>query len=616
VTSFDKKANLMENVYHKFHIPVMGTGHSIDSPIRVAHLGISSVMSIVDDILIEKICKHYSEKYSIDFVEAAKSDPYARSKRITAYLNLVDKIVAHKLDEIKLLFFEAGNEKTKYFELLPDDSPLKMRYKYFLTIKDEDEKEKIASELTTLMCAGSIDVNIMSKVDRTNYSKDGTMLSDEFNDAKAALRGYAESTLNSSIVFSAGFNRSLLGYLTQFKDFYRDANGKIKKKIIIKVSDFRSAMIQGKFLATKGLEVSEFRIESGLNCGGHAFASQGHLLPSILKEFKDKRKTLAQEFIPLIKSYYEKQNWSFNESDFICEPLLTVQGGIGTSGEAQRMIEDFGCDSTGWGSPFLLVPEATCVDDDTLNLLINARKEDLYLSGASPLGVPFNNLRNTGSENWTKDRAESGKPGSPCPKGFLVSDKQYTDKPICTASRQFQKNKFEEITALQISDSEKDELLDSMFAKVCLCDHLANGALIKLGISPKTKSPQSICPGPNIVWFNRQYSLSEMTDHIYGRGESLVSADRPHMFCQEVELYVNYFENLVKTIGSSDAEIKYLEVFRENLEKGIEYILEISEGTAYSNENLKSIPEFVNVQHNRLKSIYAERNQIPFAVNF
>ena len=606
----------MENIYHKFHIPVMGTGHSIDSPIRVAHLGIASVMSIVDDILVEKICKHYSEKYSFDFIETAKNDPYARSKRITAYLNVVDNIVALKLNEIKLLPFKAGNEKTKYFDLLPEDSPLKKKYKYYLTIEREDEKEKVAAELTNLMRAGSIDVNIMSKLDRTNYAKDGTILSDEFNDAKAALRGYAESTLTSSIVFSAGFNRSLLGYLTQFKDFYRDENGVIRKKIIIKVSDFRSAMIQGKFLATKGLEVSEFRIESGLNCGGHAFASQGYLLPSILKEFKDKRKTLAQEFIPLIKSYYEKQNWNFNESNFMCEPLLTVQGGIGTSGEAQRMIEDFGCDSTGWGSPFLLVPEATCVDDDTLNLLMNAKKDDLYLSGASPLGVPFNNLRNTGSENWTKDRAESGRPGSACPKGFLISDKQYTDKPICTASRQFQKNKFEEITALQISDSEKDELFDSMFAKVCLCDHLANGALIKLGISPKSKSPQSICPGPNIVWFNRQYSLQEMTDHIYGRGESLVSADRPHMFCQELELYVNYFEKLIGTMGISEAEIKYLEVFKENLEKGIEYILEISEGTAYPNENLKSIPELVNVQHDRLKSIYAERNQISIAVNF
>ena len=433
------------------------------------------------------------------------------------------------------------------------------------------------------MRAGSIDVNLMSKVDRTNYAKDGTMLSEEFSDAKSALRGYAESNLTSSVVFSAGFNRGLLGYLPHFKDFYRDANGVIRKKIIIKVSDFRSALIQGKFLAMKGLEVSEFRIESGLNCGGHAFASQGYLLPSILLEFKNKRDQLAKEFIPLIKSYYEKQNWDFNESDFSYEPLLTVQGGIGTSGEAQRMIEDFGCDSTGWGSPFLLVPEATCVDDETLNLLMNAKKEDLYLSGASPLGVPFNNLRNTGSENWTKDRAESGKPGSPCPKGFLISDKQYTDKPICTASRQFQKNKVEEITAMQIPESEKEELRDSLFAKVCLCDHLANGALIKLGISPKSKSPQSICPGPNIVWFNRQYSLLEMTDHIYGRGESLVSADRPHMFCQEIELYVNYYEKLIESMGTSEAEIKYLEIFKANLEKGIELILEISEGTAYQN---------------------------------
>lgn len=606
----------MENIYHKFHIPVMGTGHSIDSPIRVAHLGISSVMSIVDDILIEKIGKYYANKYSIPFEETSKKDLYARSKRITAYLNVVDKIVALKLNEIKLLPFFEQNEKTKYFELLPDDSPLKKKYKNLLKIDDESEKEKLSTELTELMQAGSIDVNIMSKVDRTNYAKDGAMLSDEFSDAKSALRGYAESTLTSAIVFSAGFNRTLLGFIPQFKDFYRDGSGSIKKKIIIKVSDFRSAMIQGKFLASKGLEVSEFRIESGLNCGGHAFASQGYLLPSILQEFTAKRHELAKEFIPLIKSYYEKQNWDFNEANFNCEPLITVQGGIGTSGEAQRLIEDFGCDSTGWGSPFLLVPEATCVDDETLNLLINAEKEDLYLSDASPLGVPFNNLRNTGSENWTKNRAEIGKPGSPCPKGFLVSDKQYTDKPICKASHQFQKIKAAEITSMAISENEKDELLNAVYAKVCLCDHLANGALIKLGISPKTKSPQSICPGPNIVWFNRQYSLQEMVDHIYGRGESLVAEDRPHMFCQEVELYVNYFEKLISTMGSTPAEINYLEIFKQNLENGIEYIKKISEGTAYKNENLKSIPEFVKTQHDRLKILYSHQNELQLVVNY
>lgn len=594
----------------------MGTGHSIDSPIRVAHLGISSVMSIVDDILIEKIGKYYANKYSIPFEEISKKDLYARSKRITAYLNIVDKIVAHKLSEIKLLPFCEQNEKTKYFELLPDESPLKIKYNYFLTLPNETEKEKLGKTLTDLMKAGSIDVNIMSKVDRTNYAKDGTMLSDEFSDAKAALRGYAESTLTSSIVFSAGFNRTLLGFIPQFKDFYRDENGFIKKKIIIKVSDFRSAMIQGKFLASKGLEVSEFRIESGLNCGGHAFASQGYLLPSILQEFTAKRHELAKEFFPLIKSYYEKQNWNFNEANFNCEPLITVQGGIGTSGEAERLIKDFGCDSTGWGSPFLLVPEATCVDDDTLNLLMNAEKEDLYLSGASPLGVPFNNLRNTGSEKWTKDRAEIGRPGSPCPKGFLISDKQYTDKPICTASQQFQKNKVVDIMAMAIPEIEKDQLLNALYAKVCLCDHLANGALIKLGISPKTKSPQSICPGPNIVWFNREYSLQEMTDHIYGRGDSLVAEDRPHMFCQELELYVDYFEKLINTMGSTPAELNYLEIFKENLENGIELVLKISEDTAYPNENLKSIPKFVTTQLNRLKMLHLQKTEIALAVNF
>jgi len=222
----------------------MGTGHSIDSPIRVAHLGISSVMSIVDDILIEKICKHYGQKYSIDVEEVSKDGLYARSKRITAYLNLVDKIVALNLNELKLLPFLDGNEKTKYFELLPDNSSLKMRYKYFLTIENQEEKEIVANELTNLINAGSIDVNIMSKVDRSNFAKDGSILSDEFSDAKAALRGFAESTLTSSIVFSAGFNRTLLGFLAQFKDFYRDANGKIKKKIIIKVSDFFPESLQ------------------------------------------------------------------------------------------------------------------------------------------------------------------------------------------------------------------------------------------------------------------------------------------------------------------------------------------------------------------------------------
>ena len=39
---------------HTFHIPVMGLAYTIDSPIRVAQYGISSVVSITDDEVIEK----------------------------------------------------------------------------------------------------------------------------------------------------------------------------------------------------------------------------------------------------------------------------------------------------------------------------------------------------------------------------------------------------------------------------------------------------------------------------------------------------------------------------------------------------------------------------------
>ncbi|MFZ2323481.1 MAG: hypothetical protein WAV89_07280 [Ignavibacteriaceae bacterium] len=601
---------------HKFHIPVMGTGHSIDTPIRVAHLGISSVISIVDDILIDKVCKHYCEKFELPFVVISKNDLLARSKRITQYLNTIGKIVEGKLDIVKKLPFFEENDKTKYFDLLPDSSVLKQKYNKLLFIKDEDEKTKLAYELTSLMQPGDIDVNIMAKVDRTNYAKDGTILSGEFSDAKAALRGFAESNLTSSVVFSAGFNRSLFGYLEQFKDFYRNEFGELKKKIIIKVSDFRSALIQGKFLAMKGLEVSEFRIESGLNCGGHAFASQGYLLPTILGEFDTNKNQLNQQFRPIVKNFYDKSNLNFPESAMMNPPLLTVQGGIGTSGEAMRMLQDFGCDSTGWGSPFLLVPEATCVDQDTVNLIKNAKKDDLYLSGSSPLGVPFNNLRKTGSENWTRERAENGNPGSPCPKGFLISNKEYTDKPICTASRQFQKLKLEEISKSGLTAEEKTELRNSVYEKVCLCEHLGNGALIKLGIVPKMRAPQSICPGPNVVWFDREYTLKEMVDHIYGRSEPLVSENRPHMFCQEVELYINYYEKLICSMGDSTAEINYLETFRTNLENGMDTILKISEKKAYPNENLESIPDFIESQKTRLKQICFDRFQIPIAVNF
>ena len=578
----------MDNNLHTFHIPVMGTGHSIDTPIRVAPYGISSVISLVDDLLLEKIRSYYCKKFNLPFEKIPRQEEDGRAKRTTAYLNMVDEVVKIKFNEIKSQPFFVNSEKDRYFMLLPTESPLRISYLKMKSMEIGSERDSIEKYLTDLMRPGSIDVNIMVKLDKINYV-DKLPLSDEFSDAKAALRGYAQSRVSSGIVFSAGINQALFGYMAKFKDFYRDESGRICKKIILKVSDFRSAMIQGKFLSRKGLEVHEFRIESGLNCGGHAFPSEGELLPPLLEEFKEKRHTLKQQFLPAIIKYYEDLGLRYPESAMHEEPLLTVQGGIGTYGEDLRLRQDYGVDRTGWGSPFLLVPEATCVDNATVQLLCKATDDDLYLSGASPLGIPFNNVRGSGSDRWTRQQAEQGDPGSACPKGFLVSNVEFSQLPICTASKEYQSQKLKELCDLQVDQNEKDKMIRTVLEKACICDHLGNGALIALGLARETLAPQSICPGPNIAWFDRVYTLEEMVDHIYGRGRSLVSDQRPHMYAKEIRMYLTWVAGLMDSALSDAKQNARVKKILQSLTEGVEYCSKMAHTKAQIGENLASL---------------------------
>jgi len=583
----------------------MGTGHSIDSPIRVAPYGINSVISIVDDLLIERVRKHYANLFELPYENIPRNAEDGRAKRITAYLDLVQEIVNQKFEAIKSQPFFENNEKSKYFEMLPNASDIKKKYQDLLKMSPGQERKELASELNNKMKPGSIDVNIMSKVDGFSFPNSGQPMTAEYSDGSAALRGFANSVVSSSLILSAGFNPRLYNYLAEFGDFYRDVKGQIKKNIILKVSDFRSALIQGKYLAKKGLEIFEYRIESGLNCGGHAFASDGYLLPSLLKEFQEKKEMLSVSIQPLIEKFYEEQREGRFSKDWAPrQPRITVQGGIGTSGEAQRLLEDFDMDATGWGSPFLMVPEATTVDDQTMKILQEAKEEDLYLSGVSPLGVPFNNVRETGSAKWHQERIEKGKPGSQCPKGFLESNTEFTENPICTASTQYQLLKIEQINHSGFSEEKKSKQREKVLEKACLCSHLGSGALITLGILKPSRAPQAICPGPNIAWFNRQYSLQEMADHIYGKSASLVPEERPHMFAKELVMYVDYFEDLVNQSENPQDDFKKLRRFKKNLEDGMEYCLEIAGEKAYESENLASIPSTVKEQSKRLTSIF------------
>jgi hypothetical protein len=561
----------------------MGTGHSADTPLRVAPWGIDSVVSLVDDILLEQIRVHYCKELGYDYETVSRREENGRAQRITDYFDFLHDEVQKRFEAIQSCEFTGSSDKDKYFRMLAENCELKLKYTELLSLEDGSEKTELAKWLTSEMKPGSIDGNIMVKLDAMNYDRKGQKLEDKYSDAKAALRGFANSKANGAMVYSAGINQSLYAYMAGFKDFYRDINGDLRKRIVIKVSDFRSALIQGKFLARKGLEVWEFRVESGLNCGGHAFASQGQLLPILMDEFRDNREKLQSNTAPLVAKYYKKVGLKAPEELLTHQARLSVQGGIGNFGENQRLWNVTKVDSVGWASPFLLVPEATPIDEPTRELLRKGKTDDFYLSDSSPLGVPFNNLHNSGSDVWTKEQAAKGRPGSGCPKGYLVSDTEFTEKAICTASKQYQKQKLAQIGKVS-TESTPD--VENILVKQCICDHLGNGALIDLGARKLSRAPQSICPGPNLAWFNEFYTLEQMLDHLYGRSESLVPSQRPHMYAAEIGMYVKYY---FKEINRSELGPIYWDVFLNNLHDGINRLESFCHEKPILDENFASI---------------------------
>jgi len=570
---------------HSFHIPVMGISFTIDTPLKVSHFGIDSVISLVDDKLIEKLRKVYSEKFEIPYKEITEKFEDFRAERITSYLDLLHNLAEKKFEELKNATIEKGSMLKEYLNMLPDGSTIK---KEFSSISEhfpnlEEAKNWIKENLSM----GSIDVNIMTKIDKENY-RNGKKLATEFNDAHAAMRGFANSKLSSSIVLSAGMSPRLYSYMEQFKDFYPNKNGFIKKKIILKVSDFRSAFVQGKFLAKKGLWVSEYRIESGLNCGGHAFATEGHLIGPILAEFRDKRELLKQSVRDVLNPVLEYKGFVVPENDI---PLkITAQGGVGTGEEHDFLLEHYKIDSVGWGSPFLLVPEATTVDESTMKLLSDSQEKDLYLSDISPLGVPFNSIKGNTKDLEKLASILTGKPGSACPKEFLVSNNEYTNKPLCTASRRYQRLKIKELKQQALNAVEFKEIYDKIVDKACICVGLGTSALLTNDLDTKFEGEGvSICPGPNMAYFSKVMSLNEMTSHIYGK--SNISRDnRPNMFVKELNIYIDYLKNKFEEAKNTMTvkNEKYFSSFATNLNEGISYYQNLFKEVKESFEETKS----------------------------
>ena len=589
---------------HTFHIPVMGLAYTIDSPIRVAQYGISSVISIADDDLIEKMRNFYSLKFNLPYEEITQKFHDYRAERITSYLNLVDKIVKEKFESFKIELAESRSVLENFMSMLPNSSDIKKGFQNLL----EDGisfKDNIQSYIESHLSAGEIDVNIMTKLDKDNFVKN-EQLPIEFNDAHAALRGFAKSNLQSSVVLSAGMNPRLYSYFENFPDFFPNEKNELKKKITLKVSDFRSAMIQGNFLAKKGLWVSEYRIESGLNCGGHAFATDGLLLGTILEEFKQKKEQLAQSSHDLMVKVLEQKN-----AVVPAHPLpikITVQGGVGTAEEHEFLLDHYQVDAVGWGTPFLLVPEATSVDQTTRNLLMKAKEDDLYLSHISPLGVPFNTLKGTTNEILKQKRIHENKAGSSCPKKFLALSKEYDPHGICTASKKYQDLKLEELnnikTTLSLNAYQNAKI--KITEKSCLCVGLANASYLENNIKIKGQAQGVvICPGPNMAYFDHEVSLKDMVQHIYGNTSVLRTDNRPNLFVKELKMYIDYFKNEIENISGEVAanQLKKWTTFKANLLDGIDYYQTLFSSVLYFRSDEDKIKQEFNFYKSELNSI-------------
>ncbi len=564
---------MIASPYHKFHIPVMGLAYTIDSPIKVAQFGIASVMSIVEDRLIEMMRAHYYPTINKAYHPIGTHEDDYRAKRVTDYLNLVNTIVQGQIDKIKHAAFETGSEIVKYFEMLPEDSALKQLYRQMMQTDLPTEKSTLEAYLREQIKPGSIDVNIMTKLDKNNLDKQGELIADG-SDAVSALRGYVKSDLkDSSIIFSAGLNPRLYNYLESCREFDINTDGSFNKKVVIKVSDYRSALIQGKYLAKKGIWVSEFRVESGLNCGGHAFATDGFLLGPILAEFKQNKQELIEALFEIYNAALERKG----NSKLAAPPavILSVQGGIGTFEEDNFLHQHYGFDKTGWGTPFLLVPEATTVDDATLKLLCASKDKDVLLSKYSPLGVRFHYLKGTSSEKEKSYRISKGTPGSPCTEKHLSFNTEFTKEPICTASIKYQQLKIAQLKSLGLPEKELEQKLNEVLEKECLCVGLSNSAAINYNQTFVNKlDAVTICPGPNIVNFSKLVSLQTMTDHIYGRTNIIEKINRPNLFVAELYLYIDYLkEELKDDIQHEQFEkrSKYYIAFFQNLRNGISY---------------------------------------------
>ncbi len=557
---------------HSFHVPVMGIGYTLDTPLKIARYGLSSCISLVDDTLIEQARESYCRELELPFEPIPRRMADSRAKRITAYLNLLADETSRQFEALRDGPIDDPNGIARYVGLLPEGDPLRDLYRQYRAHSERSEDaQQLAERIRKALRPGAVEANIMTKLDRADDAK-GRPRPEGQSDALAALRGFAGSRLEGNLVLSAGVNQRLFALLSQQASFLPDERGRFRQKVVLKVSDFRSASIQSKLLARQGIWVHQFRIESGLNCGGHAFPTDGVLLGPILDDFRRERAALRAERFETYGTALRARGL-----DVPSEPpaqTVTVQGGIGTHEEDLLLRRHFEVDGTGWGSPMLMVPEVCAVDVATRRQLEMAQPREIALTWGSPLGVRFWSLKTSASNQRRTANMQCGRPGSECPKGHLALNHDF-GMPLCPASRTYQEKRLAQLGPTPFGDTVHAQAVARVLAPECICHDL--GASFKLVRRIDEHGTPSICPGPNIVNFQRTMTLEQMCDHIYGRASILSRDNRPHQFLAELDLYLDHYARELECTDAMDFKAQTrLNRYASNVENGISFYRELS----------------------------------------
>jgi hypothetical protein len=179
------------------------------------------------------------------------------------------------------------------------------------------------------------------------------------------------------------------------------------------------------------------------------------------------------------------------------------------------------------------------------------------------------------------------KPGFPCRQHYLCRQMSGFDHPVCMASREYVMHRLAELDTMEHDElrslchsaldpiafgsrmtqedshsggsaatdriqeihAKYNELRRETLSRECICRFLGNAGreeiretspslhyqpesvAVARGSQPaRTREPVTICPNPDIGYFDREYTLFEMMRHLYGTGPRLTPKDKPSAF--------------------------------------------------------------------------------------